>query len=291
MEDTLLNGNSESKSDEANNGKKFVTTIISIVVVLALGVLTVYFTNFHGTFGTQADFGAFGDFLGGILNPILSFATLSLLIWSINIQVRELKATTAEFKRSAEAQEAIESNQKKELDYYKDKGDVEYVLNELKSLDQRKGEILNYPYHGEDNEYLIKDVLIYGLNRKVVIFESVKRDLNYSARNHRAEHLPIINIITDFISYTNDYDYYLEQLFAKEEYDLYIMKAYGFASFLEKLAATKLGTKLQLNGLAARIDNRNTQLPDLNDDRLNGLRIYVAERVINIHKLTQSIPW
>ncbi len=288
MEDTVLDNNSESKGDEASNGKKFVTTIVSIVVVLAFGVLTVYFANFHGAFGTQADFGAFGDFLGGILNPILSFATLSLLIWSINIQVRELKATTAEFRRSATAQEAIDKNQKKELDYYREKGDVEYVLNELNRLGDRKNEILQYPYY---EKFQIKDVLIHGLIKHTVNFEGIMRGYNYIATEHHANHHPIVHITTDLISYTNDYDYYLEQLFVKERYDLYIMKVYGFASFLERLAATKLGTKLQLNGLATRINARNTELPDLKDDRLNGLRTYVAERAINIHKLTQSIPW
>lgn len=290
MEDALLNSNSESKGDEARNGKQFVTTIISIVVVLALGVLTVYFVNFNGAFGTQADFGAFGDFLGGILNPILSFATLSLLIWSINIQIGELKATTAEFKRSAAAQEAIDKNQKQELEFYKRRGELEFVLSELVRLENQKTEILEYPYFMSDG-YPIKNVLTYGLLDHGLHLEKVMDGFNYNGAQHDEDHLPIIHIITDFISFTNDYDYYLEQLFVKKEYELYIMKVHTFAAFLEKLSATKLGTKIQLNGLATRIDTRNTQLPDLNDDRLNGLRTYVAEKVINIHKLAQSIPW
>jgi uncharacterized membrane protein len=286
MEEPEVSNNSHPDKNTPTGGS-FVITVVLIVIVLAVGVLSVYFANFNGEFGTQSDFGAFGDFLGGILNPILSFATLSLLIWSINIQIRELKATTFEFKRSAAAQQEIDKNQKQELKFYQNKGEVELILNELKRLEGAKQQILEGSY----TNYPIHDLLIYGKVDYIIHFKKLMSGFDYNSPKQDEDGLPIVNLINDLISYTNDYDYYLEKLFVRKEYELYVMKVYSFSSFLENLTALKLGTKLQLNGLAKRIDTRNVTLPDLKDDRLNGLKTFVAEKVINIYKLTNVIQW
>ena len=69
-----------------------------------LVISLIYFSNFNGSFGNQSDFGAFGDFLGGVLNPILSFFAIVLLIASIKFQLEELKGTRKEMANSAIAQ-------------------------------------------------------------------------------------------------------------------------------------------------------------------------------------------
>ncbi|GCF89638.1 hypothetical protein [Shewanella sp. M-Br] len=69
---------------------KWILTMIAIIASIALALLSTYFLNFNGSFGNQGDFGTFGDFLGGVLNPILGFATVFLLIWSLKMQVKEL---------------------------------------------------------------------------------------------------------------------------------------------------------------------------------------------------------
>ncbi|MGA4636268.1 hypothetical protein ACPA5B_20545 [Pseudomonas solani] len=48
-----------------------------------------YFWNFHGEFSTsQGDWGTFGDFTGGVLNPLLNFITIYILITQF-VKVRE----------------------------------------------------------------------------------------------------------------------------------------------------------------------------------------------------------
>ena len=42
---------------------------------------------------TKADLGTLGDLLGGALNPLLSFFTICLLVYSIHIQIDELRET------------------------------------------------------------------------------------------------------------------------------------------------------------------------------------------------------
>lgn len=74
--------------------------IIVPLAIFAACLLVPYFWNFHGAWGNQGDFGAFGDFFGGILNPILGFATVTLLIWSLNLQLNELSLSRKELSLS-----------------------------------------------------------------------------------------------------------------------------------------------------------------------------------------------
>lgn len=64
--------------------------IIAVVVAAAFVVLSVYLSKFNGELGNQELFGQFGDYLGGVLNPILGFATVVLLVVSLKLQMNEL---------------------------------------------------------------------------------------------------------------------------------------------------------------------------------------------------------
>lgn len=70
--------------------------LILLLTAVAACLLIMYFMNFNGGWGNQGDFGAFGDFLGGVLNPILGFATVGLLIWSLKLQMNELSLSRQE---------------------------------------------------------------------------------------------------------------------------------------------------------------------------------------------------
>jgi hypothetical protein len=54
--------------------------ILPLPIIIALICLGVYIFNFPGGLsGNQADWGTFGDFMGGVLNPIVSLVTLIAL--------------------------------------------------------------------------------------------------------------------------------------------------------------------------------------------------------------------
>lgn len=92
------------------------------------GVLASVFAAYVTYFGSReistspADWGVFGDFIGGTANPILSFLTIVLLSITIILQAKqltissnelrlsreELELTRRELKRSASAQELSE---------------------------------------------------------------------------------------------------------------------------------------------------------------------------------------
>lgn len=83
-----------------------------VAIILFLMTTSLYFYNFHGVFSnSKGDWGAFGDFIGGTLNPLFAFLSLIAIIYTISIQTQELeysreelKATKDELAKSADAQ-------------------------------------------------------------------------------------------------------------------------------------------------------------------------------------------
>lgn len=88
---------------------------VSFFVFCTPILVYLYFFHQHTISNLPENWGTFGDYLGGTLNPILGFISFMALLYtiklqrdSINLQNEELKATREELARSAKAQEASE---------------------------------------------------------------------------------------------------------------------------------------------------------------------------------------
>ncbi|MDP3877856.1 MAG: type II toxin-antitoxin system HicB family antitoxin [Methylobacter sp.] len=83
-----------------------------VVICIMLVVFSFYFANFHHGFSyTKGDWGTFGDYVGGILNPVIAaFAfyliaeTYKLQIKAYDLQKTELEETRKLLKVSTDAQ-------------------------------------------------------------------------------------------------------------------------------------------------------------------------------------------
>jgi uncharacterized membrane protein len=95
---TCANNNlATDKSGEERSFDRISKIVIFVIFVLILIVVSFYTYTFWGSgYSNKEYFGLFGDFLGGILNPILTFSTVVLLIFSIKYQLAELKLTREE---------------------------------------------------------------------------------------------------------------------------------------------------------------------------------------------------
>ena len=104
------------ESINTKNLLKWLYWILIFAVSIMFVVLSFYFINFHGELSpSHEQWGAFGDYFGGTINPVLSFLTLIALLLTIILQNKqleissnELEATRQELKRSAEAHEKSE---------------------------------------------------------------------------------------------------------------------------------------------------------------------------------------
>lgn len=90
------------------NSKKFQSEhllmaaywIVAIVILAALFVLWMYFNAFrrYKLSGDPGDWGAFGDYVGGIINPIVGIATVTLIFLTLILQRKELQASLEEIR-------------------------------------------------------------------------------------------------------------------------------------------------------------------------------------------------
>lgn len=74
--------------------------IVALVVLAALFVLMLYFNAFHRhkLSVDPGDWGAFGDYVGGIINPIVGIATVALIFLTLILQRKELQASLREIR-------------------------------------------------------------------------------------------------------------------------------------------------------------------------------------------------
>lgn len=77
--------------------------VVFIVASIGTVMLALYLYQFRGALSkNQEVWGAFGDFMGGILNPLFALAALIALLVAISIQRTELQATKAALDRSTD---------------------------------------------------------------------------------------------------------------------------------------------------------------------------------------------
>lgn len=73
------------------------------IIFIGLVILLLGYAKQDENLNISTLFGTFGDFIGGSLNPILTFLTFIGLLITITIQQTELKESREEFKKSANA--------------------------------------------------------------------------------------------------------------------------------------------------------------------------------------------
>lgn len=84
-----------------------VFAIVAMIVVSCLLVVVgVYLVKFGGRpfSNSPADWGVFGDYIGGTLNSLFSFFSFLALLYTIHLQQKELALTRAELHASTKAQ-------------------------------------------------------------------------------------------------------------------------------------------------------------------------------------------
>lgn len=98
-------------------GSFWVWAGIGAAVLLAVNLL--YVARFWGApLGGPEAYGVFGDFMGGVANPILGFLTILLLVKSLSIQQQTLQSTEQEMKLSREALDLSRQEMERGNDVY-----------------------------------------------------------------------------------------------------------------------------------------------------------------------------
>lgn len=147
--------------EEEKNSDKFaiLNYLIVIAIILLVIILGIYFLNFHGSLSAdKGDFGTFGDFVGGSLNPLLAFLSLIAIISTIKIQIQELELTRKELKITTEEMEKSRIAQEEQSEAFR--------IQNL-SIKQQTFENTFFKLLDHHNELISK---VYSNNR---LFESI----------------------------------------------------------------------------------------------------------------------
>ncbi|RJG38778.1 hypothetical protein [Motilimonas pumila] len=113
-----------------------VVGVVGVICVFIIGTYTVHFGI--GFFETSGQWGAFGDFFGGVLNPLIGFGSIILLSFAvaqnqnvIQITTHQLEITKRELAESTKAlqgQEALLKQQQFESTFFRLLSKVESCL-------------------------------------------------------------------------------------------------------------------------------------------------------------------
>lgn len=103
----------EVSKDQTSNGKMFgagLWILLGVATAATVGVILTGYQNVE----KFKELGTWGDFTGGLLNPILTFITFLALILTLWLQRQELSLTREEMVRSANALEGQAESLKKQ---------------------------------------------------------------------------------------------------------------------------------------------------------------------------------
>jgi len=225
--------------------KKQTNRLIFFVVLISIGTIINYFLHFHdGLSDNNSDWGAFGDYVGGLLNPFFSFLAFIFLIWSIRIQILELELSRKAMTRSANAAE--QSNKLIE---------IQNELEDKSLYIQAASNIINNVNNDNSKLKRIQDIIM----RYMELVDLSKEEISHHNSSKSGEpHLntsmkeifsdpqrilstgrdPIHEKITDIII-NNQFNYKIIQIFVNAEkkvqnYDNFFNKIITLLNFIDE---------------------------------------------------------
>ena len=101
------NSTAKVRTFNAEQMLNILAGLVATAIIVLGGVFLIYFQAFHNGFSSKQEvWGQFGDFVGGVSNPILSFLSLIALIFTVALQSRQLELAHAELQNSKAELEA-----------------------------------------------------------------------------------------------------------------------------------------------------------------------------------------
>lgn len=194
-----------------------IVPIISILLILL--VLVSYFIEFNGELAKKQDiWGQFGDYVGGTLNPMLSFVTIMILLYTGNLQRKELDKASEQLKISENSlikQIEISKKQQFEVTFFQ----MLTLFNEITSSIETRIPQPEYEVHDNKSVQVSngwespKD--IKGRQCFAEFYKKLE-DLNRDRRAYKQDEIQRIDSVYRSIHdrYKNEIDHYYRMLYS-----------------------------------------------------------------------------
>ncbi|VAW73737.1 hypothetical protein MNBD_GAMMA14-2378 [hydrothermal vent metagenome] len=143
--------------------------VITVIAVLSISlVLLLYSQYFDGDITSDNEkWGTFGDFIGGTLNPILSFLALIALLYTIHIQSKELKLSRRELKLSRDELQLTRTEMERTADATQQQ--AKHFEREERRTDTYR---LIEKLAGRINNNINRDGLPYGFSLHSILYQT-----------------------------------------------------------------------------------------------------------------------
>jgi len=192
--------------------------------LIILGLYIAYFKNLSVT-NDSATWGTFGDYLGGTLNPIISFLALIGLLYTIHQQAQEMQATREELKQAAEQQRQQVEQQSRQSEIFNlqqfestffslleqhnkavEKIEAESILEKLHDIYDKKlyQIIMSKPSEKLSNSHAIKSIKqhyelksYFNLLFQILQFISISLSKNSKSNNNEDSRITIKDFASD----------------------------------------------------------------------------------------------
>ncbi|MDE2420201.1 MAG: hypothetical protein KGO49_03330 [Gammaproteobacteria bacterium] len=100
----------ETLNDDIKNINLWTLISLATIVIITVILLGIYYKNFHSLgWGDTAAFGTFGDYIGGLLNPLVAFLALIALWRTSSVQTKFLHDQLKKEDRNAQKIETKET--------------------------------------------------------------------------------------------------------------------------------------------------------------------------------------
>lgn len=152
--------------EEKNSSKlNFLNWILIIAVCLFIGLIIAYFSFIISQEDTvKSNWGTFGDFIGGTLNPIFALFSLFAIIYTIKIQTKELELSREELeatRKELEGSRIAQQEQSESLKLQNQATKLQMFENTFFKLFEQHNKMLDNCY----NSHGIISILNYQSNR------------------------------------------------------------------------------------------------------------------------------
>ena len=140
-------------SEEKNSSKlNNLNWILWIAIILFIGLLLIYYFNIFPLDETKkGEWGTFGDFIGGTLNPLFALFSLFAIIYTIKIQTKELQLSREELeatRKELEGSRIAQQEQSESLRLQNGAIEKQIFENTFFSLLKEVNGLLNELYDG-----------------------------------------------------------------------------------------------------------------------------------------------
>lgn len=125
----------ENRKSEVKDSRlvKLEILFIALLIALVVGAYIFNFRNYEIS-GNPESWGQLGDYLGGVLNPLVAAAALIYLIRTFELQKTELRETRDALKESASAQQDLCDQQKRNVEVQEKKINIDSISARISSI-------------------------------------------------------------------------------------------------------------------------------------------------------------